>query len=74
MASQASRNVRERVLPAPKTPAIASVDLSERSASAKLEANAVMWPLSVRRTECFGKVSCLRTIRERITRGKKRKQ
>ena len=30
----ASRNVRERVLPAPKTPATASVDLSERSADA----------------------------------------
>ena len=33
---------------APKTPATASVDLSERSASAKLEASEVMWPLSVR--------------------------
>ena len=33
-ASQASRKVRDRVLPAPKTPATARVDLPDRRASA----------------------------------------
>ena len=35
-ASQASRKVGDRVLPAPKTPATARVDLPDRRASARL--------------------------------------
>ena len=41
-ASHASRNVRERVLPAPKTPATARVDLPDRNAKARLEAREAM--------------------------------
>ena len=37
-ASQARRKVRDRVLPAPKTPPTARVDLPDRRASARLEA------------------------------------
>ena len=52
-ASQASKKVRDLVLPAPKTPATARVDLPDRRAS----------------TQGLGKVGCLRTIRKRTARG-----
>ena len=47
-ASQASKKVRDLVLPAPKTPATARVDLPDRRASARLEASETMCPLSCR--------------------------
>ena len=47
-AGHASRNVRERIFPAPKTPATARVDLPDRNAKAKLEAREAMCPLSYR--------------------------
>ena len=47
-ASQASRKVRDLVLPAPKTPATARVDLPDLRASARLEASETMCPLSCR--------------------------
>ena len=61
-ASHTSRNVRERVLPAPKTPATTRVDLPDRNASARLEARGdVPIVISRCRAEGFGKGGCLRT-------------